>query len=331
MQMNDLIPIVELVDLKRGSDQEFFINFFEACNLRCSFCWQDHNDFSGIDDIPAKAEMVLSNYTPGKVPVINIMGGELFMDELPDSVFDDYLEFARRIAHLPNHTLNIVTNLVFNKVTRVVGFLDTLTEIGVNYRLTTSYDPKGRFTERTFSVFERNLETFMGDVECISVVLTKPNIVTLMAGDERFERLAITHHFFFDYYSPEKNVNAMLPTEDDIVDFLIWLNGKYPTFEPVRSMRVNGENQTSCKASVVILPDGEVGGCRLLADKKQFRSPVQDESIGTATASFVTERGCMQCQHFQYCVLGCFLQSDHLDYTISECAFKRLYGEIREY
>ena len=38
-----------LIDPKRDPEQEYTIHLFEFCNLRCAFCWQNHEDTIGID------------------------------------------------------------------------------------------------------------------------------------------------------------------------------------------------------------------------------------------------------------------------------------------
>ena len=69
-----------LIDPKRDPEQEYTIHLFEFCNLRCGFCWQNHNDQVGIDTVINKlvpiekfirSELMMS-------VVFNIMGGEVF-------------------------------------------------------------------------------------------------------------------------------------------------------------------------------------------------------------------------------------------------------------
>ena len=75
---------------KREQEEEFFVNLFEHCNLNCPFCWQDHNSWEGIDTITSKAADIIDQLkkSPYKKVTINLMGGELFSDE----VYDKYLE-----------------------------------------------------------------------------------------------------------------------------------------------------------------------------------------------------------------------------------------------
>ena len=93
---NDFTDLV--MQRKYNDEGEFFINFFERCNLKCGFCYQKHDDWTGIENIADKADQVLERAEQLKGRYkgfqINMMGGELFMDEVSDLAFDDYLSFA---------------------------------------------------------------------------------------------------------------------------------------------------------------------------------------------------------------------------------------------
>ena len=69
-----------------------------------------------------KADVVVSNTNDQDFYSVNVMGGELFMDELPDHVFDDYLAFCEQVTKEVNHCeINFVTNLVFEKLNGLHG------------------------------------------------------------------------------------------------------------------------------------------------------------------------------------------------------------------
>lgn len=329
--MENLIPLVEIVETKRGQNKEFFINFFERCNLRCGFCWQDHEDWTGIDTIVEKADLVINNTNDHDFYSVNVMGGELFMDELPDSVFEDYLEFCRRVVTSVKHCeVNFVTNLVFEKTERVVRFVKTLEEALIPFTLCTSYDVSGRFNTKTFEVFERNLAVFKPWLSNISVVLTRPNIERFMRGpDPALERLYQDYPIFFDYYSPEDNAEVLQPSDVELVDFFLWLNEHYPDSQPIKAFRENQHNPATCRSSFIILPTGVTGSCRVLADRDQFKSdPTVVDNIHESEARFIQERECLSCEFYQKCGLGCFLHSDHVNITNKHCEFKRLYEAI---
>ena len=47
-----------LLDPKRDPEQEYTIHLFEFCNLRCAFCWQNHEDTIGTDNVLDKLPSV---------------------------------------------------------------------------------------------------------------------------------------------------------------------------------------------------------------------------------------------------------------------------------
>lgn len=327
-------PLVQLVQKKRGSNREFFVNFFEACNLNCVFCWQDHKSWLGVDNIPQKADQILAMVRPGERSIINVMGGELFMDKVPNWVFDDYVRFCQRIHEGlggENYVINFVTNLIHEDIMRVIGFFETLGAAGIRYDACTSYDPCGRFNAADRELFFENLE-FYGDLLTnVSVVMTRPNIRYLMEhpDDDLFTKIYGAVPVFFDYYSPEKNREKLQPTDVELVDFMLWLNQHYPDAEPIRSYASGAENTTSCRSSTILLPSGETGSCRILANRDEFKSnPGVVDNIHEAEVRYVEHFGCLSCEYFRQCGLGCFLHADHVSITTQTCEFKRFYRSV---
>jgi len=47
-----------LLDPKRDPEQEYTIHLFEFCNLRCAFCWQNHEDTIGTENVLDKLPSV---------------------------------------------------------------------------------------------------------------------------------------------------------------------------------------------------------------------------------------------------------------------------------
>ena len=73
-----------IIERKRDTEQEYTIHLFEYCNLRCSFCWQDHENEIGIDTVIEKLipiEKFLQSETRHSV-IFNVMGGEIFASKI---------------------------------------------------------------------------------------------------------------------------------------------------------------------------------------------------------------------------------------------------------
>jgi molybdenum cofactor biosynthesis enzyme MoaA len=81
----------KLFGRKANDCTEIEIHLFEYCNLSCTFCGQDHDSKVGFDTIVAKSKDVTEfiKRSHKSDHILNIMGGEIFNDQIPDSLFDD--------------------------------------------------------------------------------------------------------------------------------------------------------------------------------------------------------------------------------------------------
>lgn len=333
----ELIPIANIVDKKRGNNKEYFINFFEKCNLSCGFCWQNHNDYTGHTDIIKRAKQVIQAISTTEYSTINVMGGELFADFVTDEIFKEYIQFVRYIHDYhptKQYEINFVTNLVFDNVERVRNLYDSCIELGYNVGLTTSYDPVGRFNKQTLDIFLTNLDAIGGRIKSISVVMTRQNIEKIMSnnGDDTFANLYNKGYvFYFDYYSPEKNWKLYRPSNTLVVDFLLHLYKHYPRTNPIDSLLKNKNHEltTGCRASYIILPTGETGSCKILTQELNTNI----SNIHDLETAFVRRNDCLTCEFFKQCNMSCFLHSSSEymsedELSISECEFKRIYRTI---
>jgi len=327
---------------KREAREEFFINLFELCNLKCSFCWQDHNDKRGMDTVRDKAQVIIDRlierkkYTNGFD--INLMGGELFFDEINDSLFDDYFYLAKKVneyctANSIEVSFNWVTNLVFTKTQRVLKLQSDLIDEGVDSMLTTSYDPRGRFNTKNFNLFLKNIDIVRMHLRSVGIVMTRPNIMAIMKGDSKLQSLYKKIDLYFDYYSPEESFKTSLPKDSELLVFFKYMLQNYPKAEPFRSWRENDINKMTCRSSNVILPDGGGGKCRSLVAKSlydEFLSEFDVKDNDSMEKSFIERRNCLTCEFFQKCGLGCFLQSDFLKHNdLEDCLFYLTFKEIQ--
>ncbi|MDR3607764.1 MAG: radical SAM protein [Oligoflexia bacterium] len=334
---------------KMNDEGEFFINFFERCNLQCGFCYQKHDDWTGIDGILGKVHSLLkqvdrlgSQYLGYQV---NMMGGELFMDEVPDEVFEKYFEFVIKVsegirARGKYAHFHFVTNLIFSKTERVTNLLEQLKRHGHEVPICVSYDFSGRFNKATLEVFKRNLETFFPSIKMISTVLTKPN-VEIMLGKRSEESATIDYlkslynrglYCYFDYFSPQHNAESYSPSDQELFEAFSWLIEHFPKSGPVQDMFDLRPQKMSCRADQIVQPDGTVGRCRILVDKRtlgDFGGTPYNFDNGNMQGRFVENMGCLQCEYFDNCGLGCFLLHDYDKRPkMDTCLFRKLYQKI---
>ena len=123
---------------------EIACSLFEACNLKCKFCFEGHrNNKIDIEYIRQMPYNVMEAVRKDFKKYTNIKD-----DGLSDSIFDEYYNYVKNFQLLfreefPNVKLKFswLSNGVFSKWERVKKLLiDTNSTIGF------SYDPSGRFS-----------------------------------------------------------------------------------------------------------------------------------------------------------------------------------------
>ena len=204
-----------IIERKRDTEQEYTIHLFEFCNLRCSFCWQDHENEIGIDTVVEKLipiEKFLQTETRHSV-IFNIMGGEIFASKIFNpTLLEAYKELLLGIKNLSNKynkkiKLNWVTNLVTDKIDFIESLLSFSESVDIESNLVTSYDPRGRFNINDFLIFKKNIEYFGKRISCISMLLNSPNIDYILKDkDQYFKKLYNEgYYIYFDYYMPDES------------------------------------------------------------------------------------------------------------------------------
>jgi radical SAM protein with 4Fe4S-binding SPASM domain len=317
---------------------EIEVHLFEYCNLNCSFCGQDHNSKVGFESIVAKSFDVINfiKTSPLDDHIINVMGGEIFNDLIPDKLFEDYYKFADGIIDYCRKNnqavkINFVTNLVFKKTERVLELLGRLNcEFPVN--LSTSYDFEGRgFAGVVNSIFAQNLYRFQDFIYTIGFVLTAPSIHNLLTKKDKFlEKIYEDFTLYFDYYVPEeRNSDILMPSDQQLYDAFIFTAQNYPNIYPIRDWLKNEKNKMTCFSlnKVTILPDGKQVTCRYLEyEEGQFKNPVEYKSNENIIESYIEENKCLSCSWYERCSFRCFVQADWVKRERMEgCLYAKFY------
>ena len=320
----ELIPVMDILREKKGVRKEAHLILFEWCNLQCVFCHQDHDSRVGItrEEMVRKAKTLIEQISSDTEVVINITGGELFMDRLPDKVFDYYFEIGTMLLnHFKNAKLVWGTNLIFDRVERVVSLIESLKPLG-HVVLATSYDPAGRFNETQRKRFFEVLKRVQGLVETVNVVITKQNIESFLLGREGPEVDWLCENFdlYFDHYIPSTLYEYIQPDEDLISELYLHLNERYPNSYPLKDWKNNKVNETTCRSTKIINKDGVVSTCWSEAGKDS----ILDEKEGliakdAAEVAFVEHYGCFECEYYSRCGLRCFLHDTVLGNKSKDC------------
>lgn len=326
---------------KVPDNSEIELHLFEFCNLRCHFCGQDHEDKTGMSEIDSKIPRILEfiQNNPKQRHMLNIMGGEIFNDEVDDKLFADYLnlavkvdEFAKSLGHTAQ--FNWVTNLVFKKVERVQNLIRELRSRGIKTQISTSYDFSGRKNKTWISeLFKQNILTFKDDVYTVGFVLTKPAIKFLLnEKDEYFEFLYQHYPLYFDFYVPENGANVLMPTDQDILDAYRFIAKNYPKVNPIRDLLENEQNKMTCYSlnKLTLLPDNREVKCRYLKYRAEdFKTPIDYGTNDSIILNFVEENQCLSCQFYSRCSFRCFVQADWSKRVKTEtCIYKTFFQEV---
>lgn len=329
-----------LLGAKAPQRTEVEVSFFQICNLRCAFCWQDHDDDTGIESITKKAKTVIeylkkSNHLKNSIN-ITMTGGELFQDGMSDTVFNDLSYFIKEVHEygltLPHKKLSftIISSLFFHEETslRVKKFLDNLFESGFNFVVATSWDPVGRPSRN----FLYNIQYLDKYVAGITTVLTAPAIRQIMSGKTDFDFYNKKYGIELDYYVPTANAKHMMPSDVELRDFFIYLSEHHPETSIIKAWREAEINPVTCGSlnKITILPDGSLVTCRQLKyDQNEFENEIVQNSNANIIQKYIAKNECLSCPYFSKCTLSCFVMSDHKSYqgkkTLNYCFYKDVF------
>jgi hypothetical protein len=316
---------------------EIVVLFTEHCNLKCVFCPQDHDDITGANynSIMSKAPKVVEfiNNNPKTNFVLHLMGGELFQDLFLEQnltiAYGDFIEYVRKHTDA-GKTVDFlfVTNLVYEGIEQVKGFCRKY-----NLQMNVSYDPSGRFNERDFELFKRNVELFKPYIHLISLVITKPSIDKMLAGDEYFDYLYNNFACDWDQLLPGKNFNpALMPSESELFTFYKLLVDRYPKCNNIKYFTEKRQQaKMSCTrgSSHTILTDGSSPqGCSGSVLLKGNTT----ENLGSTKIIeiFLEQNECLTCEYFSRCSFTCFIKNDykHINRDMGKCVFKEVYKYV---
>ena len=313
---------------KRSQVGEIIVTLFEYCPLNCKFCNQDHSSLEGIDTIVQKIDIVkeVIKKTPRDSYSVHFMGGEVFADGLPPKVYTDYQYLCwelDRWATEKNIDLEIcfTSNMVFNDTQEI----DNLLMIS-DPTLITSFDPAARFNKETFEIFKKNVKQYKNHIKSVNVIMTKPTIQKFMSGDVEFFNYLYEHFdIYFDYYTPEKNMKTFIPNDIQLRDFMVYMLKHYPKALPFADYTSKTKKQMSCMDTVTIMPNGSYGACTvLLKDFKNVSINKQEME-----QEWFEQYNCLECKHFQYCSMGCFLSNHMQSFRTQEaCWLSEVYDVV---
>lgn len=329
---DQIIPTISILDQKRGNEKEILLILFEKCNLKCTFCHQDHDSTVGIEDIYSHAERLMRTYPKSGEYCINISGGEIFLDELPDGVFEQYRKLVLALHdYFDCVAFTFVTNMIFSKTDRVLALMTDLVGRGIDVTMATSYDPVGRFNGKIRTQFEQNVLLFQRFIRVVTTVLTKRTVRWFSDGgeDPLFDSIYRRFHTYFDHYTPDRRGCDEIPSDVELADFYIVMSDRYPNIQPLKGWMTGAKNITTCRKTVVTTPTGEISSCRALPREDRNNELPGGEVVRIQSEeAFLSHYGCFECEYYSRCGLRCFLAHEYSAEKDTICHYKRLFDHL---
>jgi radical SAM protein with 4Fe4S-binding SPASM domain len=341
---------ISIIDKSKENQKgELIVILFEKCNLACQMCYQNHTDDTGIDTVLDKFSTVVSAInslkSKGKTSTtVNFMGGELFADDVSDSVFEDYKILIHKIQDYSKSidfptVMHIASNMVWTKTNRVKDLLDTT---GVN--LAASYDPSGRFNSDTFEVFKKNLIEFNPYIKQVGTVMTNPSMKKFQSNNVPFfDYIYNNFEVVFDHYTPQGGdfyidprrqiSNVLMPTDVELRDFHKFMIENWPNCYPFKDMHSKEHQPMSCMSTITINPSTAIDSCATYDVKQEPAIQVITffGNLSKHKNQWVDDYDCLSCEHMPRCSFGCFINHHTKDLRTQEaCWLKEVYDFVDE-
>jgi hypothetical protein len=329
------LGILNLIEKKLVNFSEVIVCLFENCNLSCVFCPQKHDSVVGMsrDEILSKIQ-ITTNYIKSVSTNeihIHIMGGELFQDHLIEKGFlETYSEFIIDLKEQLKDSgkslhFNFISNLVLTRKKELKEFL-----LKHDLDISASYDPSGRFDNKSLELFENNLNFFSDRIKMVSCVLTSPNIKRIIAGDLTFDEIYKKFPVDWDSLIPAVELSPVLmPKESELLEFYKLLIDRYPlciNMESFIEKKAQFRMRCTRGKSLTIMPNNSIPkGCSgaTFLSESESKAPETHKIV----ENFLAKYDCLCCEYYSRCQFTCFIKQDYkkLVRDIEACVFKETF------
>jgi len=339
-----------IFDIKKPQEAEIEITLFENCDINCSFCFHDKNSIIGLSkkEIFSKLEIiddfVKNRHTNVKFIIFNIVGGEIFQNNLLDEYLPIYEQFSIEIEKICNK-YNIparfvwASNFLFKNPEKIKQFLINLQNKGLDSRIALSYDFAGRPTNNQYYKNVYYLEKY---IISVCIVGTNEAMKVILKNDDDFFKnyLYKTFPIYLDDFIPDDECDDLIPTDIEHLNTYRFIAKNYPKIAPIDKMLTDSVNQMTCMSlnKITIFPDNSVSNCKWYRYKKENFNTYKDQEnpeiyLDTAPQmrSHLEYYNCIECEFFKRCTFRCFTQWDFVTKTnkhlLPECWIKTFFKE----
>lgn len=342
---------------------EIVLYLFERCNLRCEFCFQEHEhaqiNCDYIKHLPEAAFQLMSKELRAHPTIksfdIRMLGGEIFADDLPNELFDLYGEVVEKIreemkTYYPDVNVDFIctTNGVWKERERVKKFLE---KYSFKKILSVSVDFIGRYKSDKVKQIAYDTMKFFGEAEFYvraGVVLTKRNIQYILKHPKEFKNLIRKYkaeQIVFNYYSPNEQWKLDLPSDEDLWQIykfcfderMFNVSTIFYLIEAYRQQKFFTKT-CECKFIPTLTETKCTKDCVTTASTLpmerfygEFTKEITEENVSDVKASLgIVKRGCLGCDHYEYCPQPCWCMVIFDGYEAVNCPMKRAFKYIKD-
>ena len=330
---------------------------FERCNLSCSFCFESHecNEID-INKILAMPRLIIDGikdevkeYGVDTI-LLRLWGGELFFDALPDSLFDVYVKFYDEFVSLADQEIpgikvetTWLSNGVFTKYERVEKLLKR-----TKGKIAFSYDPVDRFScDSQKEVWLKTLYHFKEITQYISITLTKNTIKAYTENDKIFNLIPKDITVDINYYTANPGWENHVPTDEEYFSFFKWCidNNHFNVLAVsnimkcgVKDLRPFVGRYCDCKYASQFHKGECIKDCSKRASSLpaesfygKYHKDIKEENVTEIKNSLgLLKRGCLTCEHYQYCPMMCWVAIVFEGYKTTKCPLSQVLAYIDE-
>lgn len=337
-----------------NSDYNIMCVLFDKCNLACTFCFEANKtkkiDYQYLTDLPKKLKQVIiqrKKHHEVKVVELTLMGGEVFNDTLPDSIYDLYEGIISNVSTAFDDVIikfNWLSNGVFTKRDRVDRLLNN------NCLISFSYDCVGRYpSDVQLNMFLNNVRYYSTKQKLGSILITptKPSIKAYIEGCSDLNTLRqYTTNLDLSYYIAGNNYQQLNPSDNDLYHFYKYLiDQRMFEFKDIRELlkpytqpQVRVYKSCNCDRVMIVTPNKTTSICT------RINSPLHDchfyghyaDNINEQTIVVYrkhigeTKRGCHTCPRQQTCVQCCWSMVLFDNFEIGDCFLNAIYNLIEQ-
>ncbi len=359
MRMPKGIPFVDTY--KYTKRFEMAVSLFEACNMKCDFCFQNQKAQRELitPEKIMKAYPIIRDYLENVIKTkdvevvdLKLWGGEIFSDNLSDEVINTYAEFVEKLQESLSVPLTVVflSNGIHTKYERIKNMIDSIDVVLKKVML--SYDSAGRFQHPAqVERFKKSMEYYMTNdlFGGLSIVLSRPAIKAYVAGDEILDSLPPEVYVNCNYYIANQKWPQYLPSWKDVFEFLQYcVRTKKFSLDIIENIfrglipHIRHTVAKMCNCHEAAQYNSGEGRCssncindriRDIDVRKYFYGDIADE-ITPENQFFVRsymlakKNGCYTCEHFTNCTQMCGASVVFKEYDAEKCPIKELLNTV---